>query len=80
MKTTITSALAAIALVAGFSAGQAQAQGHPMLRFPHKSAPYAVPHTHPKGEYAVRRRSDCRRTVIIRSSHGQRRFFCPKEA
>ena len=44
MKTTLTSALAALALVAGFSAGQAQA--HTEFRFPFKGAPYAVPHTH----------------------------------
>lgn len=44
MKTTLTSALAALTLVAGFSAGQAQA--HTEWRYPFKGAPYAVPHTH----------------------------------
>lgn len=43
MKTTITSALAALTVVAGLSAGQAQAQTE--FRFPFKGAPYAVPHT-----------------------------------
>jgi len=44
MKTTITSALAALTLVAGLSAGQAQA--HTEWRYPFKGAPHAVPHTH----------------------------------
>jgi hypothetical protein len=76
MKTTITSALAVMTLTAGLFAGQAQA--HTQWRFPHKSAPYAVPHTHTSGEYKVRSQSDCPRTVIIRGSgKGQIQLFCP---
>ncbi len=44
MKTTLTSALAALTLVVGLSAGQAQA--HTEWRYPYKGAPYAVPHGH----------------------------------
>ncbi|MGQ0673153.1 MAG: hypothetical protein ACT4N2_09785 [Hyphomicrobium sp.] len=76
MKKTITSALAAMTLTAGLFAGQAQA--HTQLRFPYKSAPYAVPHTHPKSEFKVRSQSDCPRTVIIRGSgKSQTNLFCP---
>lgn len=43
MKTTLTSAFAALTFVAGISAGQAQA--HTEWGFPFKGTLYAVPHT-----------------------------------
>lgn len=74
MKTIIKTGLLALALTVGTAAAQA----HTMWRFPHKGAPYAVPHTHPKGEFKVRSQSDCRRTVIIRGSgKGRTELFCP---
>ncbi len=73
MKKLITLALAAIALVAGFSASQA----HTKWRYPHKGAPYAVPHTHPGAGYAVRTASECPRTVIRRSFRSDVSLICP---
>ncbi len=74
MKISITSALAGLTLSAGLFAGQAQA--HTEWRFPHKSAPYAVPHTHSGGGYAVRNASECPRTVIRRSFRSNVKFVC----
>lgn len=76
MKTTLSAAIAAVALAAGLSVGQAQA--HTVIRYlPKSGIPYAVPHTHPKGEYKVRSMSDCPRTVIIRGNAKQTQYYCP---
>lgn len=75
MNTIIRSAITAVVLVAGYSAGQAQA--HTVWRYPYKGAPYAVPHTHPGGEYKVRTASECPRTVIRRSFRGKVSLWCP---
>lgn len=47
MRLFITSTFAAMTLVAGVTASIAQA--HAEWRYPFKSAPYAVPHTHTDG-------------------------------
>ena len=74
MNTIIKTTIAALTLAVGASAAQA----HPIVRFPYKSAPYAAPHTPPKGEFKVRSQSDCPRTVIIRGLGKSRtELFCP---
>lgn len=76
MKVNSKTAIAAITLAVASFAGQAQA--HTQWRFPYKSAPYAVPHTHVTGEYKVRSQLECPRTVIIRGTgKGQTQLFCP---
>ncbi len=75
MKQQIALALTAMALSAGVFAGQAQA--HTEWRYPYKSAPYAVPHTHASGSYTLRNAADCPRTVIRRSSRSKVTFVCP---
>lgn len=78
MTSSITSALAALTLSAGMFAGQAQA--HTEWRFPPKGgAPYAVPHTHSGGGYAVRNASECPRTVIRRSFRSNVKLVCPNK-
>ena len=76
MKTTITSALAAIALVAGFSTGQAQA--HTLIgTLPNSGVPYAIPHTHPGGGYSVQSASECPRTVVRHTFRSKVSLVCP---
>lgn len=67
--------LAATVLLASSIAGQAQA--HTQWRFPYKSTPYAVPHTHAHGGYSVQNASECPRTVIRRSFRSNVSLTCP---
>lgn len=71
MKTIFKAVLIALALTGGTAAAQA----HTVWRFPHKSTPYAVPHTHPGG-YAVRNTTECPRTVIRRSFRSKVTLVC----
>lgn len=75
MKITSTLVLAAMTLTSSMFAGPVQA--HTEWRYPHKSAPYAVPHTHSGGKYAVRNASECPRTVIRHSFRSNVRLLCP---
>ena len=70
MKITIISALAAVTLVTGLLASQAQA--HTVLgTLPKSATPRAVPHTHPGGGYTVQNAFECSYTVVKRTIAGK---------
>ena len=75
MKTISKGALAALTLAVAFFASQVQA--HTLWRFPYKSTPYAVPHTHVDGGYKVSNPYECPRAVIRHSFRSKAWLVCP---
>ena len=78
MKITIISALAAVTLVTGMLASQAQA--HMVLgTYPKSATPRPIPHTHPGGGYTVQNASECPRTVIKYTIARKAWLVCPDQ-